>query len=125
MDQEALAGSAVSLTSLGNMHVQWCCESSLMSIPTQAAILMFDVTSRLSYKNSPVWHKHVLTACEDIPMVFVGNKVDVQERKVMPKHINFHRKKDLQYYDVSVKSVYNMHKPLQWLLAKHMVSCAR
>ena len=40
-----------------------------------------------------------------------GNKVDVKERKVKAKAIVFHRKKNLQYYDISAKSNYNFEKP--------------
>ena len=47
-----------------------------------------------------------------------GNKVDVKERKVPPKSITFHRRKNLQYYDISVKSNYNYEKPFLYLLRK-------
>jgi len=36
---------------------------------------MFDVTSRISYKNVPKWHKDLTRICENIPIVLVGNKV--------------------------------------------------
>lgn len=41
-----------------------------------------------------------------------------QERKVKPKSITFHRKKNLQYYDISAKSNYNFEKPFVWLARK-------
>ena len=50
-----------------------------------------------------------------IPVVLCGNKVDVELRKVKSKTITFHRKKNLQYYDMSVKSGLNLEKPLIWL----------
>jgi len=50
--------------------------------------------------------------------VLVGNKVDVKERKVKAKQITFHRKKNLQYYDISAKSNYNFEKPFLWLAKK-------
>ena len=56
--------------------------------------------------------------CENIPIVLVGNKVDVKERKVKAKQITFHRKKNLQYYDISAKSNYNFEKPFLWLARK-------
>ena len=34
------------------------------------------------------------------------------------KSIVFHRKKNLQYYDVSAKSNYNFEKPFLWLARK-------
>ena len=56
--------------------------------------------------------------CENIPIVLVGNKVDVKERKVKAKQITFHRKKNLQYYDISARSNYNFEKPFLWLARK-------
>jgi GTP-binding nuclear protein Ran len=44
--------------------------------------------------------------------------VDVKERKVKAKTITFHRKKNLQYYDISAKSNYNFEKPFLWLARK-------
>jgi len=87
-------------------------------IQGQCAILMFDVTSRATYKNIPTWHRDLTRVCENIPIVLVGNKVDVNDRKVKPKHITFHRKKNLQYYDISAKSNYNFEKPFLWLARK-------
>ncbi|KAF1742142.1 LOW QUALITY PROTEIN: hypothetical protein MXB_3479 [Myxobolus squamalis] len=87
-------------------------------IHAQCAIIMFDVTARITYKNVPLWHKNLTRVCEDIPMVLVGNKVDVKDRKVKAKSITFHRKQNLQYYDVSAKSNYNFEKPFLWLARK-------
>jgi GTP-binding nuclear protein Ran len=96
---------------------------------------MFDVTSRITYKNVPNWHRDLVRVCENIPIVLCGNKVDIkvsiervyfrhlsyeslQERKVKAKSITFHRKKNLQYYDISAKSNYNFEKPFLWLARK-------
>jgi GTP-binding nuclear protein Ran len=86
------------------------------SIQGQAAIVMFYVTSRISYKNVPNWHRDIVRVCEQIPIVLVGNKVDVLDRKVLPKNIMFHRKKNLQYYDLSIKSNYNIERPFLYLM---------
>jgi GTP-binding nuclear protein Ran len=79
---------------------------------------MFDVTARITYKNVPKWYKDLVRVCDNIPIVLVGNKVDVKDRKVKAKQIIFHRKKGLQYYDVSAKSNYQFEKPFVWLLRK-------
>ncbi|KAK4237143.1 ras family-domain-containing protein [Achaetomium macrosporum] len=84
----------------------------------QCGIIMFDVTSRITYKNVPNWHRDLTRVCENIPIVLCGNKVDVKERKVKAKTITFHRKKNLQYYDISAKSNYNFEKPFLWLARK-------
>ena len=87
-------------------------------IKGQCAIIMFDVTSRITYKNVPKWYKDVTRVCDNIPIVLVGNKVDVKDRKVKAKQITFHRKRNLQYYDVSAKSNYQFEKPFVWLLRR-------
>jgi GTP-binding nuclear protein Ran len=81
-------------------------------------IIMFDVCSRITYQNVPKWYKDLVRVCESIPIVLVGNKVDVKDRKVKAKQITFHRKKNLQYYDISAKSNYQFEKPFVWLLRR-------
>jgi GTP-binding nuclear protein Ran len=48
------------------------------SIGGQCAIIMFDVTSRITYKNVPNWHRDLVRVCENIPIVLCGNKVDIK-----------------------------------------------
>lgn len=79
---------------------------------------MFDVTSRITYKNVPNWHRDLVRVCENIPIVLCGNKIDVKDRKVKAKQITFHRKKNLQYFDISAKSNYQFEKPFLWLARK-------
>jgi len=87
-------------------------------IQGQCALIMFDVTSRVTYKNVPTWHRDLVRICENIPIVLCGNKVDSKNRKLMAQSIVFHRKKNLQYYDISAKSNYNFEKPFLWLASK-------
>ena len=93
-------------------------DQNLINIQGQCAIVMFDVTSRVTYKNVPNWHRDLVRVCENIPIVLTGNKVDIKDRKVKAKSIVFHRKKNLQYYDISAKSNYNFEKPFLWLARK-------
>lgn len=80
------------------------------------AILFFDVSSRVTYKNVPVWHGMIARGCGkpgSIPFILVGNKCDVdkKQREVLPKHIKFQRNYNMQYFDVSAKANHNMEKP--------------
>ena len=59
-----------------------------------------------------IWYKCVRTS------LLCGNKVDIKDRKVKAKSVAFHRKKNLQYYDISAKSNYNFEKPFLWLARK-------
>ncbi len=69
---------------------------------------MFDVTSRITYKNVPTWHKDLVRVCENIPIVLCGNKVDIKDRKVKAKAITFHRKKNLQ---VNIEKFFEFNLP--------------
>lgn len=71
-------------------------------IQGQCAIIMFDVTARVTYKNVPNWHRDLVRVCDNIPIVLCGNKVDIKDRKVKAKNIIFHRKKNLQVCLVTV-----------------------
>ncbi|KAK3436660.1 hypothetical protein EUGRSUZ_C01289 [Eucalyptus grandis] len=84
----------------------------------QCAIIMFDVTARWTYKNVPIWHRDLCRVCENIPTVLCGNKVDVKNRQVEAKQVTFQRKKNLQYYEISAKSKYNLEKPFLYLARK-------
>eukprot|EP01130_Rhizamoeba_saxonica_P004771 TRINITY_DN193_c0_g1_i1.p1 TRINITY_DN193_c0_g1~~TRINITY_DN193_c0_g1_i1.p1 ORF type:complete len:206 (+),score=46.90 TRINITY_DN193_c0_g1_i1:162-779(+) len=87
-------------------------------IGADAVIIMFDVTSRMTYKNVATWYRDIERVCGSIPAVLVGNKVDIRDRKVKPRQIVFHRRKNIQYYDISVKSNYNYVKPFLYLLRR-------
>ncbi|XP_021072558.1 GTP-binding nuclear protein Ran-like [Mus pahari] len=87
-------------------------------IQAQCAIIMFDVTSRVSYKNVPNWHRDLVRVCENIPIVLCGDKVDIKDREVKANSIVFHRKKTLRYLDISAKSNHNIEKPFLWLARK-------
>merc|ERR1712203_465587 len=69
-------------------------------IQGQCAIIMFDVTSRVTYKNVPNWHRDLVRVCENVPICLVGNKVDVKYRKV------------------KAKTNYNFEKPFLWIARK-------
>ncbi len=79
---------------------------------------MFDITSNITYKNVPNWHKDLIRVCQNIPIVLCGNKVDIKDRKVKAKSIVFHRKNNMQYYDISARSNYNFEKPFLWIARK-------
>lgn len=56
---------------------------------------MFDVILRVTYKNVFNWYRDFVRVCENIFIVFCGNKVDIKDRKVKVKLIIFYRKKNL------------------------------
>lgn len=83
-----------------------------------AALIMFDVTAKCTYRSVPKWYSDIRMIGPDIPIVLTGNKIDCKSRVVKPKDINFHREVNLQYYDISVKSNYNADKPFLYLIRR-------
>lgn len=76
-----------------------------------AAIIMFDVTAKCTYRSVPEYYEKFTTKCPSASVVLCGNKVDCKNRRVNPKDITFHRQVNIQYYDISAKSNYNFEKP--------------
>ena len=90
-------------------------------IQGQCAIIMFDVTSRVTYKNVPNWHRDLVRVCENIPIVLTGNKVDIKDRKVKAKAIVFHRKKNLQVTMIKVSVDVLYRATLTTIIIKHNI----
>ena len=80
------------------------------------AIIMFDVTSMITYQNVPKWFKDIVKTCGNIPITLVGNKVDDEDRKLFETDIGFHKKKGISYFDVSAKDNFNIGMPFVSLL---------
>jgi GTP-binding nuclear protein Ran len=87
-------------------------------IGADAALIMFDVTAKCTYRSVPKWYSDLRMVGPDIPIVLTGNKIDCKSRVVTPNAINFHRKVNLQYYDISVKSNYNTDKLFLYLIRR-------
>lgn len=88
-------------------------------VHADCAVVMFDVTSRVTYASVPKWHQDIQRTCGGkLPIVLIGNKVDVKDREVKAQQLQYHRKQHIQYYDVSAKTNYNFEKPFLFLARK-------
>ena len=85
-------------------------------IQKQGALLFFDLTRPATYRTSIPSFYSVFQRVAEGPVVLVGTKVDCRDRRLKKSDINFHRKKNLHYYEISVKSGHNITKPLLSLL---------
>jgi GTP-binding nuclear protein Ran len=68
-------------------------------IQGQCGIIMFDVTSRITYKSVPNWHRDLERVCENIPIVLCGNKVDVKVRPFLTLHCLAPSSRMIGFYD--------------------------
>ena len=81
-----------------------------------AAIIMYDVTSKLTFKSLQKWRSRIEKTCGDIPIITLGNKVDCEKtpavvRRRMSENADEIREFHLPHYDISVKDDYNLDKP--------------
>jgi len=51
----------------------------------EAGILAFDVTNPLSFQNIENWHKEILSASPNISLILVGNKIDLEDKRVISR----------------------------------------
>lgn len=88
-------------------------------IGAKGAIILFDVSNRETMANVQHWLQEFRKVAGDVPVVVLGNKVDVADRAVRPQEGSaIARKHRVQYYDVSAKSRFNLEMPLLWLARK-------
>lgn len=85
-----------------------------------AGIVMFDLTSSLSYRDVQLTTADLKLSLPNVPLVICGNKSDELERKVRAKDIILHRLIGCKYYDISAKTNYNFEKPFLSLIRKLM-----
>ena len=80
-------------------------------LEADCAIIMFDVTSQATYRSVAMWHRDLVRVCPNIPIVLVGNKIDVRERRVPVKRVTFHKKNNMRYFEISAKNQYHFELP--------------
>ena len=90
----------------------------------QGAVIVFDLTSQVSFLEVPTWLNTVRKTCpEGLPIVLVGNKNDDLDRWVDPRSVeNFVSEEDLFYIEASAKSRENIDEIFS-VLMDLMIEC--
>lgn len=86
------------------------------SLKADAAIIMFDLTSRITYKNVPKWHRDLLRIVSAVPVVLVGNKADDGDRKLRNNEIEFPKEKEIPFFEISCLNRFQVELPILHLL---------
>lgn len=81
-------------------------------IETDIAVIFFDLTSRITLRNVNTWHRRALSTCPNVPVIVVGNKADVKDRKVRAPAIKKDIPRGCEYFEISAKTHYNFEKVL-------------
>jgi GTPase SAR1 family protein len=92
-----------------------------LCMDAHCAIIMFDVTSRVTFQNVAKWYREIVRVCGEIPIVLCGNKVDAADSRARVKQLNFHRSIRLPYFEISAASQYHQwdrhYEPFDHLLS--------
>ncbi len=84
----------------------------------QGAIIMFDVTRRITYKNVERWNCNITELFGNIPRVLVESKVDVRSRSIRRAQVNFPLKHKMEYFEISCKTSSGLRRPFLCLASK-------
>jgi len=66
------------------------------------AILMFDKTSKISFRDVEYWKNKIKNVCDDIPIILCGNKKDCKE-VVKQEEVN-QTHPDMEYVEIATKN---------------------
>lgn len=81
-------------------------------IPADGYLLMFSITDMHSFD----YARGLLSAIKTDDVIICGNKVD--NNNIAVKRRNLHKDRNLQYFDISNRSLYQHDKPFLYLIRK-------
>ena len=82
----------------------------------QGVILMYDITSRETFERLNIWLDIIKQMTNDIPIVLVGNKLDLEDNENDGRIIeygegeDFAKENDFDFFEVSAKNGTNVEK---------------
>lgn len=81
-------------------------------------IVFFDTTSKKTYTNAFTWAEKVREICPEIPIRFVGTKIDLKpdtsNNVFEVEHSRFEKEFDADYLEISNRTALGMSKVLQF-----------
>ncbi|MHA1266493.1 MAG: Rab family GTPase [Candidatus Helarchaeota archaeon] len=95
---------------------------------SNAALIVYDVTRMDSFEEIKLWHNSILNyVSEKIPILLVGNKIDLVNERVVPQEIalDLAKENDFDYIETSAKTRENIDtafKQIATLLAATYLS---
>ena len=80
---------------------------------SNAAVVMFDLTQKTTFKSLDKWIALARKVVPDIPVIVCGNKCDNKDIRVFQPEISgwFSRQKGVTFYYTSAKTNFNLEKP--------------
>ncbi len=79
-------------------------------------LVVFDLSKRQSFENTPKWMEEVKKARVSIPQILVGNKLDLHDRETSYEEaLNFASELNMEYFESSAKDNQNIFEIFQRL----------
>jgi small GTP-binding protein len=75
---------------------------------THGAIICYDATCMASYNNINMWMKDLDVICPNIPIILVGNKIDLMKKVSTEKAETFAKENNLLFIETSAKKNINI-----------------
>ena len=90
-------------------------------LKAQGIVVLFDISNETSFINLKSWMNDIKEECSaDIPMILVGNKLDLEDKRVIDKEraMEFAKNEKLEYIETSSKTGENINKALSLIIEK-------
>ena len=87
----------------------------------EGIIVMFDVTNSISFENIRNWTEsiktHMSSEIDNIPVIIVGNKIDLNEREIKTEEANkYCNELGYKYFETSAKTGENVNQTIKYLV---------
>ena len=90
-------------------------------IKAQGILALYDITNHTSFDNLQSWLTLIKEECYvDIPVIIVGNKMDLEEKRIVDKEeaSEYAKKQNVEFIETSSKTGENVEKTLYILTEK-------
>ena len=90
-------------------------------IKAQGILALYDITNHTSFDNLQSWLTLIKEECYvDIPVIIVGNKMDLEEKRIVDKEeaSEYAKKQNVEFIETSSKTGENVEKTLYMLNEK-------
>lgn len=97
--------------------LDWADTDALDWAGTDAFMVLFDLGSKVAYKNARWWIERVRAFSSTAPILLVGTKSESPTRKLglAPDEVTLHHEFGIAYVEVSAKSGSSNDAPFEWL----------
>lgn len=94
---------------------------------TLAVIICFDLTQKVTFEHVPAWIQETRNICGDIPIMLVGTKNDLEDRRqVTKKDVDGFLEKDtsekLKFYETSSALHQNVNEVFQYIVDAYILT---